>query len=105
MIIIRAKKLILTAVLVGSTVLAGCASTSKQESTGQYVDSSTITAKVKTNLISDPDIKSLPISVKTYKGTVQLSGFVDNYEQKQRAIAAARSVPGVTAVTDSLVVK
>ena len=88
-----------------TTALAGCASTSKQESTGQYIDSSAITTKVKANLLADKDIKALPISVETYKGTVQLSGFVDNNQQRQKAIAAAKSVPGVTSVKDSLVVK
>ena len=99
------SNLIMAALFAITTALAGCASTSKQESTGQYIDSSAITTKVKANLLADKDIKALPISVETYKGTVQLSGFVDNNQQRQKAIAAAKSVPGVTSVKDSLVVK
>jgi len=99
------RKILLAAVLAATAALAGCASTSKQESTGQYLDSSAITTKVKANLLADPDVKSMPIKVKTYKGTVQLSGFVDSYAQKQKAIADAKSVPGVREVKDSLVVK
>lgn len=103
---IKSKNTLIIAALLGiTTAITGCASTSKQESTGQYIDSSAITTKVKANLVADKDIKALPISVETYKGTVQLSGFVDNDQQRQKAIAAAKSVPGVTAVKDSLVVK
>jgi len=88
-----------------TTGLVGCASTPKQESAGQYIDSSAITAKVKANLVADSEISSLPISVETYKGNVQLSGFVKSYEQKRRAVQAAQSVPGVVSVKDSLVVR
>jgi len=99
------KKILLVAALAATAALAGCASTGKQESTGQYLDSSAITAKVKANLLADSDVKSMPIKVKTYKGTVQLSGFVDSDAQRQKAIEDARSVPGVREVKDSLVVK
>lgn len=102
---IHTKKILVAVAVAATMALTGCASTHKQESTGQYIDSSAITAKVKANLVADPDIKSMPISVETYKGTVQLSGFVDNNAQRQRAIAAAKSVPGVVNVKDSLVVK
>ena len=91
--------------LAGVTMLSGCASTAHQESAGQYVDSSVITAKVKAKLLADKSVKSLPITVNTFRNTVQLSGFVDNSYQKQRAVELARSVEGVADVQDSLVIK
>jgi osmotically-inducible protein OsmY len=99
------KKNLFLAALTLLIVLAGCASYPKQESTGQYIDNSVITAKVKANLANDPAIKNRFISVKTYKGSVQLSGFVDSYQEKAKAVADARRVPGVNNVVDSLVVK
>jgi len=83
----------------------GCASTSTRESTGQYVDDSTITAKVKTAFVEDSSLKSLQISVKTYKGVVQLSGFVDNRHMVARAGEVASQVPGVKDVKNDLAVK
>lgn len=88
-----------------SVMLTSCASANRQESTGQYFDSSVITTKVKSKLLADKQIKSLPITVNTYKNTVQLSGFVDTRAQKARAVDIARSVVGVNYVKDSLVVK
>jgi osmotically-inducible protein OsmY len=85
--------------------MLGCTSTTQQESTGQFIDSSAVTLKIKSSLMADESVKSLAISVKTYKGVVQLSGFVDNPEQKQRAIDIARNVQGVKSVVDALVVK
>jgi len=84
---------------------SGCSSTATHESTGEYVDDATITTKVKAAFIKDDYIKSMPISVETYKGVVQLSGFVDNAEQKQRAGEVARSITGVRDVKNSLTVK
>lgn len=91
--------------LLGAGLMTGCASTSTQESTGQMVDSTAITGKVKTAFLKDKSIKSLDIKVKTYKNVVQLSGFVDNTYQKRRAEQIARSVEGVESVTNSLVIK
>jgi hyperosmotically inducible protein len=88
-----------------SVFLVGCSSTTKQESTGQYIDNSAITLKVKSKLATDPDISSFPITVNTYKGVVQLSGFVDSYMQENKAVSIAKSVPGVVDVQDSLIVK
>lgn len=85
--------------------LVSCTNTYHHESTGQFIDSAAITTKVKANLLSDKSIKSLPITVKTYKHTVQLSGFVENNYQKQRAVAIAQNVAGVENVQDSLVIK
>lgn len=97
-------KLTSIAVLI-ATILTGCATAPKRESTGQYLDNSAITLKVKSQLLADPDVKSYPITVNTYKGVVQLSGFVDTYTQERKAVQIARSVPGVAGVDDALVVK
>lgn len=85
--------------------VVSCTSTRTQEDANQYVQGSSITAKVKSELMADPDINALQINVKTYKNVVQLSGFVDNYKQKLKAAQIARNVSGVVAVQDSLVVK
>ena len=82
-----------------------CASTSKQESTGEYIDDAVITTKVKSLLAGDDFLKSFQISVETYKGVVQMSGFVDSAKASARAEEIANSVKGVKAVKNSLVVK
>jgi osmotically-inducible protein OsmY len=82
-----------------------CASTPKQESTGEYVDDSVITTKVKSLLAADDFLKSFHISVETNKGTVQLSGFVASQKAVDKAGEIARSVKGVTSVKNDLVVK
>jgi osmotically-inducible protein OsmY len=82
-----------------------CASTSKQESTGQYVDDSVITTKVKALLAEDDFLKSFKISVETYKGTVQLSGFVGSEKAVDKAGEIASSVKGVKSVKNDLIVK
>src|SRR3972149_5843590 len=84
---------------------AACASTSKQESTGEYVDDSVITTKVKSLLAADDFLKSFQISVETYKGTVQLSGFVNSQNAVDKAGQIARSVKGVNSVKNNLIVK
>ncbi len=90
--------------LSGGTFL-GCASTRTHESTGEYIDNSVITSKVKAAIMEDPTLKTLQISVKTYKDTVQLSGFVDSAQSKQRAGEVSAGVPGVTDVKNDLIVK
>jgi osmotically-inducible protein OsmY len=82
-----------------------CASTSKQESTGEYVDDSVITTKVKSLLAADDFLKSFQISVETYKGTVQLSGSVNSQKAIDKAVEIARSVKGVNSVRNNLIVK
>jgi osmotically-inducible protein OsmY len=84
---------------------AACASTRTQESTGEYVDDSVITTKVKSLLAEDDFIKSFQISVETYKGTVQLSGFVNSRKAVDKAGEIARSVQGVKSVKNNLIVK
>jgi osmotically-inducible protein OsmY len=82
-----------------------CASTSKQESTGEYVDDSVITTKVKSLLAADDFLKSFEISVETYKGSVQLSGFVNSQQAVDNAGEIARGVKGVKSVKNDLIVK
>jgi osmotically-inducible protein OsmY len=85
--------------------VVGCASTSSKEGTGEYVDDSVITTKVKAALLADPDIKSFDIAVETRKGEVQLSGFVDSQEQIDQAIAIVQKVDGVTSVGNAMSIK
>jgi len=82
-----------------------CASSHKHESTGQYVDDSVITTKVKSLIAADDFLKSFDISVETYKGIVQMSGFVDSQKAVTKAGQIARSVKGVRDVKNNLIVK
>lgn len=88
-----------------AAAFSGCAATRTQESTGQDIDDTAITAKVKAALLNDSQVKSTEISVTTFKGVVQLSGFVDNNDQKDAAENDAKNVPGVQSVKDNLTVK
>jgi osmotically-inducible protein OsmY len=82
-----------------------CASTSKQEGMGEYVDDSVITAKVKSMLAADDFLKSFQIGVESYKGTVQLSGFVNSQKAVDKAVEITRGVKGVESVKNDLIVK
>ena len=84
---------------------AACASTRTRESTGEYIDDSVITTKVKSLLAADDFLKSFQISVETYKGSVQLSGFVSSQQAVDKAGQIARSVKGVKSVKNDLIVK
>jgi osmotically-inducible protein OsmY len=98
----------LCAALTGSVMLAtgtGCASTPTRESVGESVDDSLITTKVKTAFVNDSTVSALDISVETFKGTVQLSGFVNTVTEKDRAAALAREVRGVKVVRNDIRVK
>ena len=99
----RSSSLIICLVFV--VALISCAGSRTSESSGQYVDDSVITTKVKTALFADPDVRSLDIGVETFKGVVQLSGFVNSAEQARKAVEIAKSVEGVRSVKNSLVVK
>jgi osmotically-inducible protein OsmY len=85
--------------------LAGCASTPTRSSTGEYVDDSVITTKVKSLLAADDFLKSFQIGVETYKGVVQLSGFVNTQKAVDKAIEITRSVEGVKSIKNDLIVK
>ncbi len=84
---------------------AACASTRTHESTGEYVDDSVITTKVKSLLAADDFLKSFEISVESFKGTVQLSGFVNSQKAVDKASEITRSVKGVSSVKNNLIVK
>lgn len=95
-----------TLLCVGLVVsLLGCAATPERASTGQYVDDTVITTKVKAAIFEDQALKALQISVETYKGVVQLSGFVDTELSVKKAGEVAGKVPGVVSVKNDLVVK
>lgn len=83
----------------------GCAGTATRQSTGEYVDDAAITAKVKTAMVRDDTVKAMQVEVTTFKGNVQLSGFVDTETQKARAAQIAAGVEGVTNVTNNISVK
>ena len=88
-----------------TALIAGCAGTKTRESTGEYMDNSVITAKVKAAILEDPMLKMFQINVETFKGEVQLSGFVDSAEAAARAVEVTRRVKGVISVKNSMVVK
>lgn len=111
---INRKNVVLYAALAGAfaTVIPGCGSRQEEPpkpvastTVGIEIDDTVVTAKVKSALLADPDIKSLDLQVETRKGTVQLSGFVNNQSQIDRAITATRAVAGVTSVENKLSVK
>ncbi len=85
--------------------LVACHATPTRESTGEYIDDSAITTKVKTALFSDKEISSSSVSVETFKGSVQLSGFVSNPEEVRHAGEVAAQVDGVKVVHNNLIVK
>ena len=91
--------------ILAATSIVGCAATAKHESTGQYVDDTTITAKVKTAIFDQPTLKSAEINVETFKGVVQLSGFVSSQENVNTAVRVAQNVKGVTSVKNDMRLK
>jgi len=98
----RLTALFLTFLLV---MFVGCSSTSKQEGMGEYVDDSIVTSKVKAAVFSEPSLKSAEINVETFKGVVQLSGFVESQADIDKALEVARSVKGVTSVKNDMRLK
>ena len=94
----------LAGVLLMATAL-GCASTAKQEGTGEYVDDTVITGKVKAAIFNEPTLKSAEINVETFKGVVQLSGFVSSQAAENKAVEVARAVGGVKSVKNDMRLK
>jgi len=92
-------------VLIMIAAFVACASTPKHEGTGEYIDDSVITTKIKTQLANDDFLKSFQISVESRKGIVQLSGFVDSQKAVDKAGQIARGVEGVKSVRNDLIVK
>lgn len=84
------------------TIFLGCASSPKQEGTGEYVDDTVITSKVKAAILGEPSLKSSEINVETFKGVVQLSGFVQSPADINKAVEVARTVKGVRSVKNDM---
>jgi hyperosmotically inducible protein len=101
---ITRKLAILAGMLLMATTL-GCASTPTQEGTGEYVDDTVITTKVKAAIFNEPTLKSAEINVETFKGVVQLSGFVSSKAAESKAVEVARTVGGVKSVKNDMRVK
>ena len=116
---IQNKLLVLTITLIGALSIAGCGKSGEKAATpapapaapaakttvGTDIDDGTVTTKVKTALLADADVKSFDIKVETRKGEVQLSGFVDNQAQVDRAIAVAKGVEGVKSIDNKMNLK
>ncbi|QLA15734.1 BON domain-containing protein [Desulfolutivibrio sulfoxidireducens] len=92
-------------IVVVLSFIVGCASTSTREGTGEYLDDSVITAKVKTAIFQEPTLQSAEINVETFKGVVQLSGFVSSQQDINTAVTVARMIQGVTAVRNDMRIK
>jgi len=88
------------------TIVPACSTeNAKRESTGEYLDDTVLTTKVKSTFLGDSRLKMFDINVKTFKGTVQISGFVDTQQESDRAFQLARTIKGVKAVNNSILVK
>ena len=90
---------------VALAMMVGCASTAKKEGTAEYIEDSIITTKVKAAVLNEPTLKSAEINVETFKGVVQMSGFVNSKADINKAVDLARMVKGVTAVKNDMHVK
>lgn len=100
------RTLLIAGIIGTSTiVLAGCQSTRTQQSAGEYTSDAAITAKVKAAFVGDKTVRATDVNVETFRGTVQLSGFVDNTTDIGRAVDIARNVEGVKSVKNDLRVK
>jgi osmotically-inducible protein OsmY len=95
---------LLLAAMLGSALVA-CTSTPTQQSTGEVIDDGVVTAKVKAALIDDPVTKAHQINVETFKGAVQLSGFVESDEARTRALQLVRDIDGVKSVKDAMEIR
>ena len=85
--------------------LLGCASTATQEGTGEYFDNTVITTKVKAAIFDEPTLKSFEINVETFKGVVQLSGFVNAQTDIDKAVEIVQQVKGVKSVKNDMQLK
>lgn len=99
------RRLALLSMLAAVSALGACAATRTQEGAGQYVDDTVITTKVKALVLNEPMLKSMEINVETFKGRVQLSGFVSNQAAMDKAVELARGVTGVGSVANDMRMK
>jgi len=97
------RALVFTALSIALT--AGCATDPQNRRVGEVVDDASVTARVKTALIREDDVKARNINVQTYRGIVELSGFVDTQAMADRAVLEAQRVPGVAEVRNALIVE
>ena len=103
---LKLQRIVKLLVCIGAiTAFLGCAATQTRESTGEYVDDTAITTKVKAAIFSEESLKTMQINVKTFKGVVQLSGFVNSAQSVKKAGEVARSVEHVKEVKNDLIVK
>lgn len=93
------------AVILLAGVLAACSGSPTKESTGEFIDDSTITTKVKAAFVQDKDVSAIDIKVDTFKGNVQLSGFADKRSEIDKAVQIAGKVPGVKSVRNDITLK
>jgi osmotically-inducible protein OsmY len=91
--------------LIMVAMLTACAPSPTREGTGEVIDDTIITSKVKAALVADPIVKAREVNVETFKGTVQLSGFVDSAEATRKAVEVARAIKGVKHVKNDMVIK
>lgn len=98
---------IFSALILATALLtvAGCASTFDQEGTGEFVDDAVVTSKIKAAILQEPSLSSAEINVETFKGIVQLSGFVNSRADISKAVSVARSISGVTSVKNDMRLK
>ena len=99
------KLLFITFTAIVFMSILGCASTTKSAGTGEYLDDSVITTKVKAAVFNEPTLKSTEINVETYKGVVQLSGFVSSQSDINRAEEVAHNVKGVKSIINDMRLK
>jgi osmotically-inducible protein OsmY len=99
------KLIQLVVVMLMVTFVSACAGSRTQSSTGDYLDDSVITSKVKAKLLEDKEVSGLAVNVETFKGVVQLSGFVKSEAERQKAVQLARSVGGVKDIKDDIRLK
>jgi len=99
----RSLSTVLSTILIAA--LTACAPTPQREGTGEYIDDSLITGKVKAALVADPELKATEINVETFKGTVQLSGFVSAPEHIPKAVSLVRGIAGVKSVKNDMAVR
>jgi len=98
-------KYIATLFIAFAMVAAGCAATGKQQTVGEYIDDTTVTTRVKAAIFDDPNLRVTEISVETFDGVVQLSGFVSSQTEINRAVQVVRNVNGVKSVRNDMRLK
>lgn len=101
----KIKRFVFFSMAVIMSTIVACSSTPKQEGTGEYIDDSVLTAKVKAAVLNEPTLKSAEINVETFKGVVQLSGFVNSQEDINKAVSVTSQVKGVTSVKNDMRLK